>query len=43
MQFDECTPYPADKRTTESSLELSIEWGKQSKIALSKEKVIYLE
>lgn len=38
MQFDECTPYPADKRTTESSLELSIEWGKQSKIALSKEK-----
>ena len=43
MQFDECTPYPADKITAEKSLDLSIEWGKQSKIALlQKTKVIYL-
>jgi len=38
MQFDECTPYPADKKTAESSLDLSIIWAKQSKLALSKEK-----
>ena len=38
MQFDECTPYPADKKTADSSLELSLEWGKRSKDAISKEK-----
>ncbi len=38
MQFDECTPYPADKKTTEASLDLSILWGKQSKQSLTKEK-----
>ena len=38
MQFDECTPYPADKKTTESSLDLSLIWGKQSKDAVTKEK-----
>ncbi len=38
MQFDECTPYPADKKTAESSLDLSILWGKQSKQSLTKEK-----
>ena len=37
MQFDECTPYPADKKTAESSLDLSLIWGKESKF-LSKEK-----
>lgn len=38
MQFDECTPYPADKKTAESSLDLSLIWGKQSKLSLTKEK-----
>tara|TARA_Y100000992_G_scaffold302441_1_gene276616 strand:+ start:142 stop:1239 length:1098 start_codon:yes stop_codon:yes gene_type:complete len=38
MQFDECTPYPADKKTVEISLDLSILWGKQSKQSLTKEK-----
>ena len=38
MQFDECTPYPADKKTAEISLDLSILWGKQSKRSLTKEK-----
>ena len=38
MQFDECTPYPANKKTSESSLDLSLIWGKQSKESLTKEK-----
>jgi len=38
MQFDECTPYPADKKTTEESLDLSLKWGKESKLSLSSEK-----
>ena len=38
MQFDECTPYPADKKTAEDSLDLSLVWGKESKLALTKEK-----
>ena len=38
MQFDECTPYPADKKTADKSLELSLEWGKKSKDAISKDK-----
>ena len=38
MQFDECTPYPADKKTAETSLDLSILWGKQSKQSITKEK-----
>ena len=38
MQFDECTPYPADKKTAESSLDLSLVWGKESKNSISKEK-----
>ena len=37
MQFDECTPYPADKKTAEESLELSLIWGKESKRSLEKE------
>ena len=38
MQFDECTPYPADKLTAEKSLDLSLIWGNQSKKFISKEK-----
>ena len=38
MQFDECTPYPADKKTAEESLDLSLKWGKESKLSLSSEK-----
>jgi queuine tRNA-ribosyltransferase len=38
MQFDECTPYPADKITTEKSLDLSLIWGKDSKNSITKEK-----
>ena len=38
MQFDECTPYPVQKKTAERSLELSIKWGLRSKQAISKEK-----
>ena len=44
MQFDECTPYPADKITAERSLDLSLDLGQSSqKILLLKKKVIYLE
>ena len=38
MQFDECTPYPADKITAEKSLDLSLIWGNQSKNSITKEK-----
>ena len=38
MQFDECTPYPAEKKTAERSLDLSLVWGKQSKSSINKEK-----
>ena len=38
MQFDECTPYPADKVTTEKSLDLSLIWGKESKNSITKDK-----
>ena len=38
MQFDECTPYPSDRKTANSSLDLSILWGRQSKQSLTKEK-----
>ena len=38
MQFDECTPYPADKETSERSLDLSLVWGKESKKSITKEK-----
>lgn len=33
MCFDECTPYPADKGDTRSSMELSLRWGERSKQA----------
>ena len=38
MQFDECTPYPADKKTAEESLDLSLKWGKESKLSLTSDK-----
>ncbi len=37
MQFDECTPYPADEKTAEKSLDLSLLWGKESKNSTTKE------
>ena len=30
MQFDECTPYPADEKTARESMELSQRWAKRS-------------
>ena len=33
MIFDECTPYPADERTTLESMELSLRWAERSKRA----------
>ena len=30
MQFDECTPYPADVSTARESMELSLRWAKRS-------------
>lgn len=33
MIFDECTPYPADIKTAEKSMELSLRWAKRSKTA----------
>lgn len=33
MIFDECTPYPADERTAEKSMQLSLRWAKRSKEA----------
>ena len=38
MQFDECTPYPADKKTADKSLELSLIWGEKSKEAIKQSK-----
>ena len=34
MQMDECTPYPADKKTADKSLEPSLIWGEKSKEAI---------
>ncbi len=31
MVFDECTPYPADKRAVAESMELSLRWAKRSR------------
>jgi len=33
MIFDECTPYPADERTADKSMQLSLRWAKRSKDA----------
>lgn len=33
MIFDECTPYPADEKTAEKSMQLSLRWAQQSKDA----------
>jgi queuine tRNA-ribosyltransferase len=33
MIFDECTPYPADERTAEKSMQLSLRWAQRSKDA----------
>lgn len=33
MIFDECTPYPADERTAEQSMRLSLRWAERSKHA----------
>lgn len=33
MIFDECTPYPADERTAEQSMRLSLRWAQRSKQA----------
>lgn len=33
MIFDECTPYPADEKTAEKSMQLSLRWAKRSKEA----------
>ncbi|HEX6550066.1 MAG TPA: tRNA guanosine(34) transglycosylase Tgt [Gammaproteobacteria bacterium] len=33
MQFDECTPYPADEDTARSSMELSLRWAKRCREA----------
>ena len=30
MQFDECTPYPADEATARESMELSLRWAQRS-------------
>ena len=30
MQFDECTPYPADEKTARLSMEMSLRWAKRS-------------
>ncbi len=33
MIFDECTPYPADEKTAEKSMQLSLRWAQRSKDA----------
>jgi queuine tRNA-ribosyltransferase len=33
MIFDECTPYPADERVAEKSMQLSLRWAQRSKDA----------
>jgi len=33
MIFDECTPYPAEKKTARESMELSLRWAKRSHTA----------
>lgn len=36
MAFDECTPYPADHETAQSSMELSMRWAARSREAFEK-------
>src|SRR6185295_18446 len=33
MVFDECTPYPADMKMAQESMELSLRWAERSKLA----------
>ena len=43
MIFDECTPYPADFATAESSMELSLRWARRSRTtfdALKQDRVL---
>ena len=35
MAFDECTPFPCEKKQAESSMELSMRWAERSKDAFS--------
>lgn len=35
MIFDECTPYPADKKIAEISMQLSLRWAKRSRLAFN--------
>lgn len=35
MAFDECTPFPCEKKQAESSMELSMRWAERSKQAFS--------
>lgn len=37
MIFDECTPYPADKKVAEVSMQLSLRWAKRSRQAFDQQ------
>lgn len=41
MVLDECAPYPADYKYTKDSMELSLKWAKESRIAFNNTEVHY--
>ncbi len=41
MQFDECTPYPADKAAVKASMELSLRWGQRSRDAFESDNALF--
>ncbi|MBT7411179.1 MAG: tRNA guanosine(34) transglycosylase Tgt, partial [Methylococcales bacterium] len=38
MIFDECTPYPVEKKIAEESMQLSLRWAQRSKVAFESSK-----
>ncbi len=36
MVFDECTPFPAEKKAVQESMQMSLRWAKRSKAAFAK-------
>ncbi|MCC6278429.1 MAG: tRNA guanosine(34) transglycosylase Tgt [Oligoflexia bacterium] len=41
MAFDECTPYPADEKTAQHSMELSMRWAKRSRLAMTRSESLF--
>ncbi len=41
MVFDECTPYPADEKAVQVSMELSLRWAKRSRDAFTSDNALF--